>query len=562
MSSVKALATVAIGLLPLSWACASSTRPPAATSGAVDSSSVREQARERLRRGEAEEALDLLERAVAARPDDGESWYLYGLATEAVARDAALRGERGLLLLQDAAGGFERAARLLPDEAGPRLGIARVALDEGSPDRALEAAREAEKLARNDEERYEGRLLEARALAGLLAEEEAAGRDRDARASEARSAAEACLALDPSREEGYGVLADVEGAAGRKGAAVEAIRSGLGRFPDSNSLHGRLHLLFAAEGRYGDLLVVYDALATEKTESATVAWYRAEARIAAAHAARLEQRWEEAEKLYAQAAAEFERSASLRPEFGESSRRRTSETILGRAWCRHGSGDLRGAGDAFVEAISLRPDLLQEPGAFGRSAKDGADSTAVRLMETNDLEGGEALLARLTEIVPSVVEWWSNLGYFRWELGRWREGEEKIEEARASYEAALGAYERAREVAPDDPGALNDCVLVLYYHLRRADDRVEEYLRRAIESGEKMLAEGGMDEERRNYVEEATGNAYQNLGVLLFEKKKDYLGAKRLLEKSLAFRPYHRAQARWYIGRVERAMAGANGSNR
>jgi len=552
------LASLPIALAPLLAGCGA-TPPRYSDIPAPDEiPDAREEARERLRRGDAEGALELLERAVAARQDDGESWYLFGLATETVAREAALRGERGSLLLQEAAGGYERAARLLPDASGPRLGLARVALDEGSPDRALESARDATRLARDGDDRYEGNLLQARALTDLLAEEEAGSAPRDSRAAEARRAAEECIALDPSREEAYVALADVESAAGRGGAAEATIRRALRRFPDSTALHGRLHLLLTGDGRPGDLLAAYDGVAAEAPENGTVAWYRAEARIAAAHAARIEAEWPRAEELYDVAREEFERSASLRPDFRASADRRSFDALLGSAWCRHGAGELRGAADLFVEAIRLRPDLVHEPGAFGRTPKEGADSIAVRLMETNDLEGGESFLARLTETAPDVVEWWSNLGYFRWELGRWREGEDRAEEARATYEAALAAYERARAIAPDDPGALNDCVLILYFHLRRDDERVERYLRRAIESGERMIAEGAMDEERRKYVEEATGNAHQNLGALLFEKRKDYAGAKHFLEKSLTFPPPHRAQARWYLGRVEKALAAAS----
>ena len=63
------------------------------------------------------------------------------------------------------------------------------------------------------------------------------------------------------------------------------------------------------------------------------------------------------------------------------------------------------------------------------------------------------------------------------------------------------------------------------------------------------------DPVRCDYLEEATGNAYQNLGVFLFEKRKEYAEAKRLLEKSLTFRPPHRAKARWYLNRIDRAVA-------
>ena len=336
--------------------------------------------------------------------------------------------------------------------------------------------------------------------------------------------------------------------------AAALLREGARRWPDSTALHTALHVRLGADGTHGELVRAYDELAARAPAHATVAWYRAEARLAAGHAARIGKRWDDAEALYASAGVEYLRSSGLRADYGPSAERRAYDALLGRAWSRHGADDLRGAAALFAEAIAQRPELLREAGDFGWSPKAGADSVAVRLMEKNDLEGGEALLARLTAAVPELVDWWTNLGYFRWELGRWREGDERGEDARATYEQALVAYERARALAPDDPGALNDCVLILYYHLRRDDERVERYLRRAIESGTGLLAEGAADPARRDHVEEATGNAYQNLGVFLFEKRNEHGEAKRLLEKSLTFRPPHRAQARWYLARVERAL--------
>ena len=169
------------------------------------------------------------------------------------------------------------------------------------------------------------------------------------------------------------------------------------------------------------------------------------------------------------------------------------------------------------------------------------------------------MLSRVTAVVPDEVDWWSNLGYFRWELGMAEEAEGRAKEATGFYEASLAAHEKALAIRPNDPASFDDCVLLLYYHLKREDERVESYLRRAIEEGEKMLAGPSLKDPRRRFYDEATGNAYQNLGVLLFEKKKDLREAKRLFEKSLEHYPFSRARVRWFLGRIERELAEESG---
>ena len=116
-------------------------------------------------------------------------------------------------------------------------------------------------------------------------------------------------------------------------------------------------------------------------------------------------------------------------------------------------------------------------------------------------------------------------------------GEEQVrtgnkEKAKACFEASYQYYKRVADLRPDEPRLVNDAALLLLYHLHRDLDLAEEMFRRSIRLGEDKLeelgerpdaaddpsAQGGAD--RWDYYAEATGDAYQNLALLLWEEQK------------------------------------------
>ncbi|MCI0586278.1 MAG: hypothetical protein L0323_05505 [Planctomycetes bacterium] len=512
---------------------------------------VRAQANARLEAGDPEGALEILEGFGSASTEDGETALLLGLATERAAESG--RTPRSALLFGDASSHFENAARLLPADPRPLLGLSRSALREGETERALEWAARATSLAADGGVRREAARL--RALASLERIRGEAGSEgpppSEALAREATEAVAAYAAIPPAGEDSFSLQAEVHRILGRSEQERGSLLRGIEAHPDSTLLHSRLIEAHRTPEERSALLRRYESLAAKRPEAAVIAWYLGRATESAGDAARGGERWEEAEGLYSKATAAYERSARLEPGFRETSEERSRLVLLSRGWCAFGLGRYAEAGDRFAEAIGRRPDRRHAPDAFGRSAKDGVDLAALRLMEKSELVAGEALLARACAAAPEL-DWWTNLGYFRWELGQRREADGDAPGAKATFEAALAAHEKARELAPEDPAALNDCVLILYYHLKREDDRSEKYLRSAIAFGEKALKGNGLDAKKRRVWEEATGNAYQNLGILHYEKKQDLAGARQFLQKSLEYYPYSRARVRWLLARIDR----------
>src|SRR5690606_28898461 len=145
-------------------------------------------------------------------------------------------------------------------------------------------------------------------------------------------------------------------------------------------------------------------------------------------------------------------------------------------------------------------------------------------------------------------------------IARDAEGEDRaarMAEAMALWEKSYGFYEKAVELEPEDPRILNDCGLMLVYHLHRDYDRARELFDRAREFGQQALDELPMDapEEQRHDVEEATGDAWQNIGVLLEDNlERPFEEARPFYEKAVEYYPYQRRDA---ARRLRNASSGA-----
>ena len=112
------------------------------------------------------------------------------------------------------------------------------------------------------------------------------------------------------------------------------------------------------------------------------------------------------------------------------------------------------------------------------------------------------------------------------------------------------AYERAAELAPEDVRIVNDAALVLVYYLHEDLERAERWLLRCVELGgaqleakraalavEAVPERAAELESELDPLQEAWGDAHQNLGVLYWLHRRDGKSAEGWLLKALAIDP-------------------------
>jgi len=118
-----------------------------------------------------------------------------------------------------------------------------------------------------------------------------------------------------------------------------------------------------------------------------------------------------------------------------------------------------------------------------------------------------------------------------------RAADASLARARDHMERSYSAYLEAARLAPEDVSILNDTALIAVYHLYRDLDRAQEMLNRAVQLGRKQLADPDLDPEERRRLENAWGDAHQNLGVLAFHHRDDPDSARRWFQMSVEIGP-------------------------
>jgi len=110
--------------------------------------------------------------------------------------------------------------------------------------------------------------------------------------------------------------------------------------------------------------------------------------------------------------------------------------------------------------------------------------------------------------------------------------EQYVERARQLMRRSLMNYQRALTLAPEDVRVINDTALITVYYLREDDAGAELLLRHAVELGRQQLASSSLDKDARWELENAWGDAHQNLGVLHLMLRNDAQGARPWFERA------------------------------
>jgi tetratricopeptide (TPR) repeat protein len=217
-------------------------------------------------------------------------------------------------------------------------------------------------------------------------------------------------------------------------------------------------------------------------------------------------------------------------------------------------GRAAAAADLAVAALSAAPQRL-EAAPDPDSLRLAIEAIAADLFQAPDLAAARGFLARVLEIHPDDADWQNNLAFFCRELGV-AAAETGDPAAAGWFEESWAHYSRAAELAPEDARILNDRALIAVYYLDEHWDFAERELHRAIEVGTRQLAEMPPDVpgSERRYVDEAVGDAWENLAYLRLVRRRQTEGVEDFLRRSSEHYPFERRAG---VARLREALEAA-----
>ena len=546
-------------------------------------------ARELLAAGEGEEAMLVLDEALELRPGDRDLLALRGEAAyamaEAIVSGAVSGGGNPSFFYEDALEHFLRAgsgyARAGDRARAVQLAFAasRAARRIPDPDRALELARAgAERLALLDEpppiDPPPERVHAEAAFDAYIARARA-GQDASELFAETERELGKLLGRRPDDAWAHLQLSNLHEWNGDTAAAIAQIERALALAPEEQALHDRLMTLVPAQRGWPALVQWYEDFAALHPRSGRV---QRNAGVAAFFGAL--DRFDRGDyDIAAFEAAEerFARAQELDPALREDCLGYRAIVRNAIGWCHFNQGDYSAAKESFLSMEDLFPGglawRLEErlpDGIAGlgfvieRLSRDPNSVSAL-----DDMVEAAAIADYLFAYRPEDGNHANNAGFFnrdaavlfeiksRMARARAAESEDPEERARLEREAerlreravelmekSEAAYRVAARLLPDDVRVINDAALVIVYYTRDDVEEAERLLLRAIELGEAQLAEGRLSEEARYALNEAWGDAHQNLAILELTLRRNGAEARRWMEKALAIGPDSRQRLR------------------
>ena len=202
--------------------------------------------------------------------------------------------------------------------------------------------------------------------------------------------------------------------------------------------------------------------------------------------------------------------------------------------------DNESAAEVFQELSELQPevaDWANNAGFFWRDAAVLEEDAGRALCRAARGEGSEELFAELRDLAGVAAADAGTEG----ERERFRASAvERLGHARALMEKSAAAYDRAAELAPNDVRIVNDAALIHVHYLHTDLEASEALLRRSVALGEEQLADAdALDERARWELENAWGDAHENLGVL-FALRGERDEAIRWFERAVEIGPERR----------------------
>ena len=571
------------GLLLLA-ACASSATPTAEQQARI------QEARALLAAADLDGALAITDKLIAEQPDWREARVLAAEASMQLTR-VDRKGLRKDLLLEDVVRNLEAVVKADPADAACWTQLAEAEYElmrfldcVNSAGQAVSSLNEKAKEARTAADAdlmARAQLAAAKARVQLFVEvrnEELASGKPDTngivRPSEQalRLAQEALAALQPvcasTPVEGFKLSSQVHQWLGANDLALADLERGVRQAPDAADLHVALQDFYRSIGRIRELNGLYSSLVRESSAPPVMRWFQGRAQVMAADDLRAKGDFQGAIEAYRKALATYGEYQAMVPSHAEACGQWRAICELSIARTLVDAGDLEGArthlflaDEASPMAVAydgMTPSLVDSFGShyatvvfvISRSLSESSGNSLEKVLAFNEavlqrhpqkwgfVYNNAALPAR--DLGVQVVR--------EAEQGGKSEDERKQAQARAMelWERSYRYYEEAVKLSPEDARIINDAGLMLIYHLDRDFDRAKELFERAIAVGQPQLdaMPADADRDERNNLEEAIGDAWQNLAVLAARHhNKPFAEYRAFCEKAVQYYPYRQREA-------------------
>jgi tetratricopeptide (TPR) repeat protein len=545
---------------------------------------------EHLGAGEGEEAMLLLDEALELRPTDptllakrGDAAYA---AAEKIKAKGSASGAGPQFFYEDALEHYLRAGSAQAS-AGNAQQVVRLAFDASraarripDPQRALQLARAgAQRLALLDprpELVPPPEQTHAEAAFDVYISRVQAGEEAKELFKETQEQLTTLLGNQPTDSWAFGQLSNLYQWSGDTESAIATIERALELSPDVQMLHDRLMALVPAERGWPALVEWSAAFAALHPRSATVQRNNGVVRLFGALARFDQGEYGITDDLTAADQA-FARARELDPALKADCLGYQAIVRDAIGWCYYNQGLLSEAKRSFLSMEDLfeggiqwqlpgrLPDGLVGLGfVIGKLAEN-----PVSLSALGNMVEAAAIADYLFAYRPEDGNHANNAGFMNRDAAVLferkargvrnqaqrasateqreqfeREAQRLMARAYELMDRSAQAYRVAARILSEDVRVTNDAALVMVYYTRDATEEAEKLLLRAIELGGPQLEDTSLSDEDRYALNEAWGDAHQNMAVLELTLRRNGAKAKQWLTRALEIGPKSREQRR------------------
>ncbi len=343
---------------------------------------------------------------------------------------------------------------------------------------------------------------------------------------------------------------------GQSQAVIAEYERGIRTAPGEAAIHDAYIAWMNNLGQRDAMVGAYGRFVKESPSVPVLRWHQGRALYGRADQLRAEGNFQGAIEGYEKARATFADYGAQMPRHKDSVGQWLALCELSIARTSVEIGDLAGAREHLFAADAAspltsadqdgRPQLVDSFGQHYAGVafaihRATAEIAADPLRAT--LAFNEALLARH----PDRWGWvYNNAALAARDLGVQVAKDGKEQEATQLWERSYALYQKAVALSPDDARIVNDCGLMLIYHLHRDYDRARALFEQAIAVGQKQLdaLPADTDAKERELLEESVGDAWQNIAVLLREHQhRPFADYREFCEQAVKYYPYQRREA-------------------